>query len=207
MCIRLFCSTTIVCLAQFWSWYLDIPSVKIHQAINSFALRKHSSNMCSKSYAEIRDFSGDFCFNVIRVSFNCVNQSVIQLTRGGSLPHESKKFKLNGYHGTERGQSYYPLSCLLNGYHGTERGQSYYPLSCLFNGYHGTERGQSYYPLSCLLNGYHGTERDQSYYPLSFLLNGRHRSDFLKFILRTTLVTICITTSSGDCAYHTCCKS
>ena len=125
--------------------------------------------MCSKSYAEIRDFSGDFCFNVIRVSFNCVNQSVIQLTRGGSLPHESKKFKLNGYHGTERGQSYYPLSCLLN--------------------------------------GYHGTERDQSYYPLSFLLNGRHRSDFLKFILRTTLVTICITTSSGDCAYHTCCKS
>jgi len=75
---------------------------------NSFALRTHththSANVCSTFYAEIHEFLGAFCCNIIHLSFNCVNQWVIDSTHGGPLLHQRQKFAPNGYHGTERCQ-------------------------------------------------------------------------------------------------------
>ena len=113
------CSTTVVCLSQFWSWYLDIPCVTIslHSAHTHTHTHTHihSANVCSTCYAEIRVFPGDICCNVILVAFNCVNQWVIISTRGGPPPHERstrggppphkrQQFAPNGYDGTERCQ-------------------------------------------------------------------------------------------------------
>jgi len=64
----------------------------------------HSANVCSTFYAEIHEFLGAFCCNIIHLSFNCVNQWVIDSTHGGPLLHQRQKFAPNGYHGTERCQ-------------------------------------------------------------------------------------------------------